>query len=37
VLDLDHIPGFVQQLLEAVPQARRQAIDDCPHGVVSDW
>ncbi|MNC34728.1 hypothetical protein D3C75_831800 [compost metagenome] len=36
VLDLDHIPGLVQQLLEAVPQARSQAIDDCPHRVGDD-
>ncbi|MCY1409468.1 hypothetical protein D9M71_248190 [compost metagenome] len=36
VLNLDHVPGFVQQLLEPVPQARRQAIDDSPHGVVDD-
>ncbi|MNP40594.1 hypothetical protein D3C76_1342460 [compost metagenome] len=36
VLDLDHVPGFVQQLLETVPQARGQAVDDGPHGVVDD-
>ena len=36
VLDLDHVPRFLQQLLEAVPQRCAKAIDDCPHGVVDD-
>ena len=36
VLDLDDVPGLVQQLLEAVSQTGRQAIDDGPHGVVDD-
>ncbi|MNJ49483.1 hypothetical protein D3C77_447150 [compost metagenome] len=33
VLNVDHIPVFLQQLLETMPKVRRQAIDTGAHGI----